>query len=93
MKQHTLTDELLQALLTAPDDAKRRALSALRGETTPFHDGPLLVSVSQAAALWGTHRSTVWRAIRRGRLTKVTLYEGCERLRRADVVALAGGES
>lgn len=91
MKQDTLTNDLLQALLTAPDDAKRRALQSLRGEKPPADHGPLLLTVNQAAALLGTSRSTIWRAVRMGRLTKVAIYKGCERLRRTDVLALAGG--
>lgn len=88
-----ITKELIAAALNAPAHRKSEALLLLREGQAPPHrpSYPLLVTVTDAAKMLGTHRSTVWRALRARRLKKVTLYPGCERLRRADVEALAGG--
>ncbi len=56
-------------------------------------DEPLLYTVTQAAHRLNVSRSTVWRIIRAKRLTKIEIYPGCERLRRADIEAIAGGAS
>lgn len=84
----------LQAVATAPPDryaAILRAASAAGSQRIAEPDRPLLYSVSQAAARLNISRCSVWRAIRAGRLKKIELYPGFERLRRADVEALAGG--
>jgi excisionase family DNA binding protein len=52
--------------------------------------GPLLLQVKDAAALLGVHRATIWRLVKAGRLDTVELL-GSQRIRRADVEALAGG--
>ncbi len=52
--------------------------------------GPLLLRVKDAASLLGVHRATIWRLVRAGRLDTVELL-GSQRVRRADVEALAGG--
>ena len=89
-----VTTRLIQALANAPDAAKSAALRILQGHPLPHQeDVPLLYTVSQAGRRLNLSRSSVWRAIRAGRLKKIEIYPGCERLRRADVEALAGGAS
>ena len=89
------TAELLQAMASATAERRLAALRLLRGETTApvVDERPLLYTVTEAAQRLNVSRSTCWRIIRAGRLTKVEIYPGCERLRRADVEALAGGVS
>ncbi len=89
-----LTADLLTAFVTATPDQKVRALNVLRGKPSSSHnETPLLYSVTEAAVRLNISRCSVWRAIRAGRLKKIELYPGFERLRRADVEALAGGVS
>jgi excisionase family DNA binding protein len=88
------TTELLHAILSATADQRLSALRLLKGKaTTTEAELPLLYSVTEAAARLNISRCSVWRAIRAGRLKKIELYPGFERLRRADVEALAGGVS
>ena len=89
------TSELLQAMASATAEQRLAAIRLLRGETTApvVDERPLLYTVTAAAQRLNVSRSTVWRIIRAGRLTKVSIIPGCERLRRADVEALAGGVS
>ncbi len=88
------TAELLQAIISATSDQRLSALRLLKGKaTTTDAELPLLYSVTEAAARLNISRCSVWRAIRAGRLKKIELYPGFERLRRADVEALAGGAS
>ena len=98
MNTHQLTNDLLREIATADDGLKAEALQLFRGEQTtqaaaPAKSGPLLITVADAATLLGVSRCTIWRAIRAGRLKKVELYPGFDRLRRADVETLAGGAS
>ena len=87
-----ISPRLLTALMAAPEDRRQIALRILEGNSLTQSDRlPLLVTINEAADIWGTHRSTVWRAVRSGRLQKVELFPGCFRLRRADVIAVAGG--
>jgi excisionase family DNA binding protein len=92
---NTLVDaELLQTLLMATPAQRESVRKLLRGEQPPVVDErPLLYSVCEAAQRLNVSRSTIWRAIRAGRLKKIEIYPGFERLRRADVEALAGGVS
>jgi len=53
--------------------------------------GPLLLGMSNAAALLGVSRATLWRMIRAGKLARVEVLAGSFRVRRADVEAIAGG--
>ena len=93
-KQPDQTTELLQAILSATTDQRLSALRLLKGKATITDaEIPLLYSVTEAAARLNISRCSVWRAIRAGRLKKIELYPGFERLRRADVEALAGGVS
>jgi excisionase family DNA binding protein len=95
-------DDLIRAIFTAPDEAKTRALATLEGRdgspSRPLDNGPLLLSMGEAAGLLGVSRATLWRMIRAGRLTKVEIYSGAFRLRKADLLCLvrgkgAGGET
>lgn len=93
MQRQDQTSDLLQALASANAERRLEALRLLRGDAPvrTTDERPLLVTVTDAATLLGVSRSTIWRAIRHGRISKVVLYPGFERLRRADLVALVGG--
>ncbi len=96
MNTQQLTNDLLREIATADDGLKAEALRLFRGEhspASPGSPGPLLLTVEEAAKLLGISRCSVWRAIRAGRLKKIELYPGFERLRRSDVIALVGGPS
>ena len=96
MSNTTVPADVLAAVIAAPPHrhaAIRAAAASDAPRPTPSADAPLLLTVKQAAALLGLSRSSIWRAIRAKRLKKVAVYTGCERLRRADVEALAGGAS
>jgi excisionase family DNA binding protein len=95
-------DDLIRAIFTAPDEVKTRALAILEGRdgspSRPLDNGPLLLSMGEAAGLLGVSRATLWRMLRAGRLTKVEIYSGAFRLRKADLLCLvrgkgAGGET
>lgn len=92
--KNTIPAEFLSAALAAPPDRLRAALRVLRAETAPPQtDQTLFLSMAEAARLLRVSRSTVWKLVRIGRLKKTRIYDGFERLRRADVEALAGGAS
>jgi len=87
-------DKLFQAIFTATDEAKRRALDILTGkEPAESEPGPLLLSMGEAAALLHVSRATLWRTIKAGRLPKVELYPGAFRLRRSDIIAIVNGKA
>jgi excisionase family DNA binding protein len=94
-------DEIIQAVFTATDEAKARALAILRGEADPASalcprtsdEAPLLLGMGEAAKLLGVSRATLWRMLRDGRLTKVEIYHNAFRLRRADILALVQGRA
>lgn len=88
-----LTSELLAAIVAAPSDRKRAALDLLRGKA-PTEDTPrpLLYAPNEAIALLSVSRSTLWRLVRAGRLTRVEVMPGFFRITRASLMALAGGE-
>ena len=89
----TLTNEILQALLVAPDDNKQRALQSLRGELPPAAPSPtrpLLLTMGDAADLLGVCRSTLWRMIRRKKLIPIEIMPGTFRVRRVDIDRIAG---
>ena len=88
-----LTSELLREILTASTDRKAVALRALRGASSgETSSGPLLYTPKQAVELLSVSRSTLWRLVRAGRLTRVEIMPGFFRITRASLVALAGGE-
>lgn len=84
-------DEIIQAVFTATDAAKSRALSILQGEESATIESlqePLLLGMGQAAKLMGLSRATLWRLIKSGRLEKVELYPGSYRVRKSDILTL-----
>jgi excisionase family DNA binding protein len=90
------TDERLKKLL----DASPEQLEAIDGilqrripEQMPVHQGPLLMGMSASAKLLGVSRATLWRMIKAGLLQKVEVLPGSFRLRRADLEAIAAGQS
>ncbi|MGE4489185.1 MAG: helix-turn-helix domain-containing protein [Kiritimatiellales bacterium] len=94
----TVTNEqIIQAVFSATDEAKECALEVLEGRANspsePQDNDALLLSMGEAAELLNISRATLWRTLKSGRLTKVELYPGAYRLRRADVVALAAGKA
>ena len=101
MNTQHLTNDLLREIATADDGLKAEAIRLFRGElnppaskpSNPSPSGPLLITVADAATLLGVSRCSIWRIIRAGRLKKIELYPGFDRLRRADVEAFAGGVS
>jgi excisionase family DNA binding protein len=90
-------DDLIRAVFTATDEAKTKALAVLEGRdvspSRPLDNGPLLLSMGEAAALLHVSRATLWRTIKAGRLPKVELYPGAFRLRRSDILAIVNGKS
>lgn len=55
--------------------------------------GPLLMSMSQAAAYLNLSRATLWRICKSQRLSRVEILPGSFRLRRADLEAIAAGKA
>ena len=91
----TLTEELMTAALTAPDERKAAALRSLRGEVPEPPEkksqGPLLLGMGAGAKFLGVSRATLWRILQAGRLEKVELFPGSFRVRRNDLESLAEG--
>jgi len=89
-------DDLIRAVFTATDEAKTRALAVLEGRdgspSRPLDNGPLLLSMGEAAALLHVSRATLWRTIKSGRISKEELYPGAFRLRRSDILSLVAGK-
>lgn len=89
-------DQIIQAVFSATDEAKSRALAILEGKEDPSSafsppssdDGPLLLGMGDSAKLLGVSRATLWRMIRDGRLEKVEIYHNAFRLRRSDILDL-----
>ncbi|MDD5704952.1 MAG: helix-turn-helix domain-containing protein [Kiritimatiellae bacterium] len=95
----TLTEEIMQAALGAPDERKADALRVLRGEMPAagaggygVSRGPLLLGMGAGAKLLGVSRGTLWRAMRAGRIQKVELFPGSYRVRREELEAVAAGK-
>ncbi len=90
-------DQIIQAVFTATDQAKSRALAILQGRgESPSRppvpiETPLLMGMGDSAKFLGVSRATLWRMIRDGRLTKVEIYHNAFRLRRSDILALVKG--
>lgn len=86
-------DDLIQAVFSATDEAKERALEILEGKEPPTTtDEPLLLTMGEACELIPCSRATLWRIIKAGRLPKVEIYPNAYRLRRVDVIAMTNGE-
>lgn len=89
MSKTVSNDKLFQAVFTATDEAKERALKILEGREVPIeNDGPLLLSMGETCELMGLSRSSLWRLIKSGRLEKIELHPGSYRIRRADILSL-----
>ena len=87
-------DELIQAVFTATDEAKERALEILEGKEPPAVDDDIaLLRMGEAAQKLHVSRATLWRTIRAGRLERVELFPGSFRVRRRDVISLVNGEA
>lgn len=95
-------DQVIQAVFSATDAAKSRALAILQGEAdlsaaealsaeALAKEGPLLMGMGDSAKFLGISRATLWRMIRDGRLTKVEIYHNAYRLRRSDILQLVAG--
>lgn len=92
----TLMEELLAALINAPEPRQREALKLLGGEaalgdpcdSAPMRP-PLLLGMGVAAKYLGVSRPTLWRMIQAGRLEKVEVLPGSHRIRRSDIEELA----
>jgi hypothetical protein len=92
----TTMEQLIQAVLAAPEDRKEAALKALRGDPEPERStvqgkGPLLMGMSAGAKFLGVSRATLWRVLRAGKIQKVELFPGSFRVRREDLESLAAG--
>ena len=80
-------------VMNAPPEQQAAIDSILDGQTAPRANDPLLVPISEGARLTSTSRTTIWRLIRSGVLTKVQVgSSGLYRLRRDDIVRLAKGK-
>lgn len=93
-----MTDDLLQAIVKATPDQKAAALRALCGKpeaekATTVSVGPLLFNMSQAAKFLGVSRTTCFRLVKAGRLSRVELMAGTFRIPRAALEALAAGSA
>jgi excisionase family DNA binding protein len=87
--------EFLTALASAPGERRAAALRILTGDAAlaAADDRPLLMTIVEAARRLNVSATTVRRAIKSGRLTKIEIYPGAFRLRRTDVEAIAFGGS
>ena len=88
----TTVEQLMQAVLAAPEERKAAALRVLKGEVTEpaaVATGPLFLGMSAGAKLLGVSRATFWRIVSAGRIERVELYPSSYRVRRADVERLA----
>jgi excisionase family DNA binding protein len=91
----TTVNERLLRFLGATAEQQEAIDRILEGRLAPLSaavdvKGPLLLRVKDAAELLGVHRATIWRLVKAGRLETVELL-GSLRVRREDVVTLAGG--
>jgi excisionase family DNA binding protein len=89
------TDRVRQVLDATPEQQVEidRILSGRPAEILDDGRGPLLLGMGSAAKLLGCSRTTLWRTIEAGRLEKVELLPGSFRIRRADLLALARGNT
>jgi len=87
------SNERLLRYLQAPPEIQAQIDKILDGKISAIADpptGPLLLGMSAAAKFIGCSRATLWRICRSGRLQKVEILPGSFRLRRSDLLALAG---
>ena len=90
---HSATNEqVIQSVFTATPENRYRAFLILQGkepEPKPAPvDGPLLMSMGEAAKFLNVSRGTLWRMVKEGRLEKVEIYHNAYRLRRSDILDL-----
>lgn len=87
--------ERLLKFLLAPPQVREQIDRILDGKELPRSEplsGPLLLGMTQAAALLGCSRTSLWRLIQSGRLEKVELLPGSYRVRRADLEEFIRGK-
>lgn len=90
------SNERLLKILQASPDIQAQIDRILEGKApTGSHPptGPLLYSMTTAAKLLGTSRATIWRICRAKKLSRVELFPGSYRIRRADLEALVAGKA
>ena len=91
----TNTNERLLRFLHATPEQQELIDQILEGEIPSKLDsltGPLLLAMGEGAIFIGVGRSTLWRMIKAGRLSKVEILPGSFRVRRADLEAIATGQ-
>ncbi len=91
MKQQDNANERLLRFLQATPAQQAAIDQILDGKTPPNESGttgPLLMGMTQASKFLGVSRATLWRIIKKGRLTKVELLPGSYRVRRTDLEQL-----
>ena len=90
--QNDVAGEFFAAARTATEQQMARAIPILRGAEppSPTASGPLLLSMGDAARLAGISRCTLWRCIGDGRIKPIEVRAGFFRVRRRDILALAG---
>ena len=74
------TNDRLKMLLDAPTEVLARVDAALAGQPEPERPPLRLYSMGEAAADTGLSRTTLWRAIREGRLQVVEIRKGSLRI-------------
>jgi len=87
----TSNDRLMRFLQATPaqQEAIDRILAGQMPAAATTPTGPLLMSMGPAAKFLGVSRTTLWRMIQAGRLTKIEVLPGSFRVRRADLEVLA----
>jgi len=87
-------NERLLKILQAPPEVQSEIDRIIEGRPPAPHNepptGPLLLGMSAGAKFIGVSRATLWRMVKNKRLTKVEILPGSFRLRRSDLLALAG---
>jgi excisionase family DNA binding protein len=88
----TSNERLMRFLQATP--AQQAAIDRiLDGKLPVASTGPLLMSMGPAAKFLGVSRTTLWRMIQAGWLTKIEVLPGSFRVRRADLEVLADGQA
>lgn len=87
------TDERFKLLLAATPEQLARVDAALVGRSGPAPRSLRLLRMSEAASETGISRTTLWRAVREGRLRTVEIREGSRRIPEAELRRFVeGGE-
>ena len=95
---HTATpEEVIAETFRASPENRHRALLILQGREPELKpapiEGPLLMSMGEAAKFLNVSRGTLWRIVKEGRLEKVEIYHNAFRLRRKDLLDLVNGKA